>query len=307
VQTRTAPTNSITGDSPPVDDPADDEALRDDGPSWVLLPSSVGLGTWLACRNADASVKVLAPPGVPIDENWDDERLLGWRVAYWPSNRSFEYNAPAQSTRSLDDLAQALELVPNDALGDRSAHRWMIVATESHADALERLVLIQEVEPGREVQQAVAALRQVVRRHREQSAHCSSGFSASVSDKQSAHEVAQVLVDQPTSVPALIERDLKREPHLRTFASAVRELEREHGRDSVQEALTGLLFAKQHSSSWRFSGYVREAKRSTRRVARAARRLVEQLEHSPASEWSGLPWSLRSDSSSSKAPAGSSH
>jgi hypothetical protein len=244
---------------------------------------------------------------VPIDESWDDEQLLSWRVAQWSSNRAFEDNAAAQSTQSLASLGDALELVPSDALGDRSAHRWMIVATESHADALERLVLIQETEPAAEAKQSAAALRQVVRRHREQAAQCSSGFSSSVSDKHSAHEVAQVLVEQPTSVPALIERDLKREPQLRTFASAVRELEREHGRDSVQDALTGLLFAKQHSSSWRVSGYVRETKRSTRRAARAARRLLERVERVRESEWSGLPWSPRSGNDASKAPVGSSH
>lgn len=262
--------------------------------SWFFRPSQTGLGSWLTFFGCDVRVMVLAPPGVPIAEEWDDERLLGWRVAIWNDCSSFEDNAIPLEIRHLSGLPEALALVPDNALAESSAHAWMVGATEAHADAIERLAMLQEHQSGDGVADAAARLRRVARSHREQAARCLTQPPFLLTGDRSAHEVAQVVVNQPNSVPALIDRDLNREPHLSMFVAALNQIEREHGEQSVRDALTGLLFAKHYSSSWKFTGHVREARRSTRRAVRSLRRLAsEQLLRVRSNDSTALAWVTR--------------
>ena len=242
---------------------------------WALVLSPAGFGQWLAHRDGAAAVRILAPPGVPVMEEWDDAQLLTWRLADWPDATSFENNRAPTEIKTLTELSDALTEVPPDALADRSAHTWMIIATEAHADALERLAIVQEHQPGEGVASAVHEIRRVVRRHREQAAACMSP-QLLIGGDRSAHDVAQVLVDRPGSVPALIDRNLNEESQLTSFAAALEEIERKYGEQSVRDALAGLLFAKHHSSSWRVTAHVREARRSTRRWGRQLRRVAAE-------------------------------
>lgn len=253
---------------------------------WALQPCPTGPGTWLTLRREDGSVTAVCPPGVALDEPWDDPRLLQWRRGDWKSGMAFDVGDRPSTTAPLPHLQAALELVPADALGASHAHSWMAQATEAHADALEHLAYLQELEAGPGVSDAVRDLRLLARAEREQAAACAVQPAALIAEDRSAHDVARVLVNQPESVPAIIDGNLKREAHLVAFAATLREIEREHGQDSVRDALTGLLFAKHNSRSWRVTAYVREASRNSRRAGRRLRRLaMSRIERGRDGDW----------------------
>jgi hypothetical protein len=239
-----------------------------------LLPSPSSLGQWLASEIAGGGLVVLAPPGVPLFEPRDSEELWHWRRAVWSHADCFDFATRPESVTRLGSLASALERVPHDGLGDVDAHVWMITATESHADALERLSILLATEPGPGVVEAVANLRRVVRRHREQAAQCSRQQSWLVSEDRSPQELARVVMNDPNGVVARVEQELSEQTQLTQFAAALEQTEHEFGEVLVRDALTSLVFAKHHSYSFRVTKHVRVAHRTLRHRVRDVQRLV---------------------------------
>lgn len=238
---------------------------------WHLAPSPSGLGHWLVCRDARGDVAAFAPPGVPVHEAWDDPALLAWRSARWPGEEAYAAgDAPLRVRRLPQGVTGLLRLVPRDAVADLDdAHGWVISATQAHADALERLVLLQEADPGEGTAEAVARLRAVIRGHREEAAAAAAVLAP---EDRTPDEVARGVEREPASVAARVDRDLNHAPGLTEFAAAVAEAERTHGHDQVVGALTGLLYAKHHSMSWRVTRPIRQAHKSARIGMRALRR-----------------------------------
>src|SRR4051794_23470951 len=120
-----------------MDQDALDNALEGNmgPPQWALLSSARTLGPWLVRRDASA-VTVFAAPGIAVNESWDSDDLFHWRTGTWSDPVRFDEGDPPDRVRRLAGLAEALRLVPADALPQRDVHLLMIAATEAHADAL---------------------------------------------------------------------------------------------------------------------------------------------------------------------------
>ena len=229
---------------------------------------------------------VYAPPGVSIVEDWDDPQLLHWREGVWLQAEHMDDLQPPARIRRLTSLHDVVALVPAEvpaeALGDTDVHAWIVAATEGHADAIERLSLLQEAQPAEGVRALTESLRRVAREHRQQAAEGARTLSGV---DLSAHDVAKVVEQQPDSVVAVVERLLSTEERLPALAEAVGALNARYGSEPVQDAVLSLLFAKQHSHSWQVTKPVREAHRTTRRTVRRMRRLLREIssEHGESS------------------------
>jgi hypothetical protein len=234
------------------------------------MPSESSLGPWLTCRTSAGQAIVLVAPGVILVEEWDSDELFHWRKAVWDAEADFDAGLPPNEVIRLAGLDAALELVRDDAVSGHSVREWMIAATEEHADALAQLMAMQERQPGPGVADAVAELRAVVLRHREQAARCSLQPVDLLGVDRSPEELAAVAVVHPRSAFARLEQELARGPELTSFAEAARRLEREAGAEPLRDALIGLVYAKHQSRSWRYTRPLRDASREIRRAARRA-------------------------------------
>jgi hypothetical protein len=239
--------------------------------TWSFLPSPSTLGHWLAKHAIDGTVTVYAPPGVSITEDWDDDSLLHWREARWSHASLLDAQEPPTHVRRLSGLADAVALVPADALADRGVHRWMVEATELHADALERLALMQEAQGDEASKSLAAKLKRIVRAHRKQAARAGDQLS---SFPLSAQDVARLVEQRPRSLVAQIERSVAQAQELPHLAAVVADLEERYGTEFVRDALVTLLYARDRSRSWQMTRPARHARRTARRQARKLKRVL---------------------------------
>jgi hypothetical protein len=242
---------------------------------WALWPSTSGLGQWIIYVNDNGTLLAFAPPGIALHERWDSTDLFEWRQATWQSLDHVDLAPPAETVR-LASLGEALTRVPGNAIEGLNLHRWMIKATEAHADALERLAQLQEHEPGSQTAEAVAALREVAARHRFEATECSRRARPSRPSDPTPHDLASAIANDPQGLLARIEELLDRSQHLSGLCASLTELADQYGTLTVLEAVASLAFAKQNSQSWRVTHYVRESRLVARR---ATRHMKSELRH----------------------------